>query len=300
MIYDLPVLSRGRRATRPAPGRLAFMVGFLFLARSLVDAFPPAPHHVIHGTVRDEYGAPLSLSNAEVFLETTNGVRVTCSVAPEIQTGENYRLIVPMDSLSALDPYKATALPPTVRFRIKVRIGPTVYVPIEMAGNLSTLGQPAAETMVNLTLGTDSDGDGLPDAWENLLSQMLGGGLGLADITPNGDNDHDGISNSAEYLAGTYAWDSTDAPGRGLKLGIVRRGGQGPVLQFFGVAGRSYSVFGTTNLTSWSAVSVRVPPGDINAPVVSQYANPSSQIVEVEVVLPPTQPTAMFFRVLSQ
>jgi hypothetical protein len=112
-------------------------------------------------------------------------------VSPDIQPGENYRLIVPMDSLSAIDPYKPTALHPLVGFRLKVRIGETVYVPIEMAGNLSTLGQPAGETLANLTLGVDSDGDGIPDAWENLLIQMLGGGLTLASITPDGDNDGD-------------------------------------------------------------------------------------------------------------
>lgn len=283
---------------RASPFAVTFT--FLLLAVASVWAFPPAPHHVIHGVVRDEYGEPLSLSTAEVFLETTNGITVACEVSPDIQPGENYRLIVPMDSLTAPDAYKSTALYSSVKFRLKVLIGTTVYVPIEMAGNLSTLGQPGGETLINLTLGVDSDGDGIPDAWENLLIQMLGGGLTLADITPNGDNDHDGFSNYQEYLAGTYPWDAADSPGGGLRLGIVRRNGQGPVMQFFGVAGQTYSVQGTTNLTSWSAVSIRVPPGDINAPVVQQYLNPSSQIIEIEVVLPPSQPKAMFFRVSAQ
>jgi hypothetical protein len=265
------------------------------------QAFPPAPHHAIHGTVRDEYGQPLSLATAQVILETTNGISIVCQVSPDIQPGENYRLIVPMDSLTALDRYKATALYPAVAFRLKVRIGGTVYVPIEMAGNLSSLGQPAGETQANLTLGVDSDGDGIPDAWEELLIQMLGGGFTLASITPSGDNDGDGVSNYQEYLAGTYPWDPTDGtPPDGPRLGIVRRNGQGPILQFFGAAGRTYSVLGTTNLTTWTPMSIRVPPGAAGGGGSIEYRSQASGIIEVEVLVPVPEPKAMFFRVRVQ
>jgi len=247
--------------------------------------------------VRDEYGEPLSLATAQVFLETTNGIAIACEISPNIVPGENYRLTVPMDSLTALDLYKPTALYSAVSFQIKVKIGATVYLPLEMAGNLASLGQPAGETLINLTLGVDSDGDGLPDAWENLLIQMLGGGLTLASINPNGDNDGDGLSNYQEYLAGTYAWDPDDGPSDGLRLGFIRRSGQGPVVQFYGIAGRTYSVLGTTNLTTWTTMSIRVPPGDANATPMPEYFNPASQIVELEVLLSVPQPAAMFFRV---
>ena len=43
---------------------------------------------------------------------------------------------------------------------------------------------------------TDSDGNGLPDAWETLHFGHLG-------LDPNADPDHDGASNLMEYLAGT-------------------------------------------------------------------------------------------------
>lgn len=264
-------------------------------------AFPPAPPHVIHGLVRNEYGEPLSLSTAQVFLETTDGIIVACQVSPDIQPGENYRLIVPMDLLNTVDPYKPTALRPLVGFRLKVQIGATVYVPIEMAGDLGTLGQPAGETLANLTLGVDSDGDGIPDAWENLLIQMLGGGGNLAGITPNGDNDGDGVSNHEEYLAGTYPWDPTEgAATGGLRLGIVRRSGEGPVLEFFGTAGRAYSVLGTTDLTTWTPMSIRVPPGATGGPGSLEYLSPASGIIEVEVLVPPPESKAMFFRVRAQ
>lgn len=260
-------------------------------------AFPPAPHHVIHGVVRDEYGEPLVLTTAQILMETTNGTPVAAQLLPNVRPGENYVLTVPMDSFVAPDAYKPSAQRATVPFRLKVKLGGATYLPIEMAGNFASLGKPAAETQINLTLGVDSDGDGLPDAWENLLIAMLGGGLTLADIRPNGDNDGDGLNNLQEYITGTYAWDPSDGQGEGLRLGIVRREGQGPVLQFFGDAGRSYTVLGTTNLTSWTTMSVRVPPGNTSVPATQHYFNPASEILELEVVLPAAAPKAMFFRV---
>jgi hypothetical protein len=268
----------------------------ILAAASLIEravAFPPAPHHIIHGMVRDEMGDPLEIQGAQVYLETTNGTIITCVISPGTQPGENYRLTIPMDSLTAPDAYKPTALHATVPFRLKVKIGNTVSVPIEMTGNLAALGQPAGDTLINLTLGVDSDGDGLPDAWEYLVIAMLGGNLTLADITRNGDADGDGISNYNEYLAGTYAFDPTD----GLHLSIVRRNGQGPVVQFYGVEGRDYSLQGTTNLVNWTTMNFRVPPGNTNATSLTHYLNPVSGILETEILLPTNAPTAMFYRI---
>lgn len=283
------------RIARKASGIVAVCAAgaLLWSAR----AFPPAPHHIIHGVVRDEMGEPIVLATAQVFLETTNGTAIATRVLPNVRPGENYQLTIPMDSFTAPDAYKPSALPATVPFRLKVKIGQTIYLPLEMAGDFANLGKPAGETQINLTLGVDSDGDGLPDAWENLLIAMLGGGLTLANIHPNGDNDGDGLNNHQEYLAGTYAWDPNDGPTDGLRLGFVRRNGEGPVVQFFGIAGRTYTVLGTTNLTTWTTMSIRVPPGNTNAPTLQQYFNPASEIIELEVLLPPVPPKAMFFRV---
>jgi hypothetical protein len=147
----------------------------------------------------------------------------------------------------------------------------------------------------------DSDGDGIPDAWENLLIQMLGGGLTLAGVTPNSDDDGDDVSNYEEYLAGTYPWDPTDGDAaEGLRLGIIRRNAQGPVLEFFSTAGRTYSVLGTTNLTTWTPMSIRVPPGATGVPVSIEYLSPASEIIEIEVLVPQPESKAMLFRVRVQ
>jgi len=256
----------------------------------LAQAYPPAPYHVIYGLVRDEYGVPISLNNAQIIFESTNGVQVTGTIVPNLEPGVNYRVILSMDSGTMPDLYKITALKPTVPFRIRVKIGATTFLPIEMVANYANLGKPAQSTRIDLTLGVDANGDGLPDAWQQLLIAMLGPG---ALTGPNQDADGDGISNLNEYLAGTYAW----VPQEGLRLSLVRRSGQGAVIQFFGTAGQTYSVQGTTNLVNWADLSIRVPAGDTNAPTVVDYLNPASQNLETEVVTPVGLAPAMFFRV---
>ena len=71
---------------------------------------------------------------------------------------------------------------------MKVQIGASVYLPMEMMIS-QPIGQPAGVTRLDLTLGVDSDGDGMPDAWE------LAYGLDPNDPTDaDKDADGDGIA----------------------------------------------------------------------------------------------------------
>ena len=56
---------------------------------------------------------------------------------------------------------------------------------------------------------TDSDGNGLPDAWEMQHFGTIG-------VDPNGDPDGDGVTNSQEHQAGTNPIGSSDADADGL------------------------------------------------------------------------------------
>src|SRR5207247_3530882 len=51
--------------------------------------------------------------------------------------------------------------------------------------------------------GTDSNANGLPDAWERTYFGTLG-------VNPDADPDGDGLSNKEEYLAGTNPTNSSD------------------------------------------------------------------------------------------
>lgn len=238
-----------------SPSGLALALFFLAsLVTGSLRAYPPAPHHTIYGTVRDELGNPLVVTNAEVLLDTLTGVGLKTMVVPMLSPDSNYRLQVPMDAGLTADAYKPTALRPTVAFRLKVKIGSITYLPIELAANYSTLGKPAQSTRVDLTLGADLDNDGLPDAWERALIASLGADLTLADIRPDEDADNDGLSNLQEYLAGTYAFDPED----GFRLEIVGAVNGHLVLEFLAIRGRSYGLEASHDLQNWVPTRFRL------------------------------------------
>lgn len=76
----------------------------------------------------------------------------------------------------------------------------------------------------------DTDGDGLPDAWELQYFHTL-------DRDGSGDFDSDGASDRDEYLAGTRPNDATDA----LRV-VASVNDTGTTLVFGAVAGRTYTV----------------------------------------------------------
>ncbi|MCS7064349.1 MAG: alpha-amylase family glycosyl hydrolase [Methylacidiphilales bacterium] len=100
----------------------------------------------------------------------------------------------------------------------------------------------------------DSDGDGMPDAWEtaNGLNPNNPNGINGA----GGDFDGDGRTNFAEYVLGTSANNSSDAHLPILQ--ITPLGALGNQLQFATLTGRQYRVQFTNSLTAnptWSAAS---------------------------------------------
>jgi len=259
-------------------------------------AYPPAPHHIIEGVVRDAYGQPLNLPSARIILETVSGKTITGLVTPEMGRGLNYALTIPMDAGITAEEYRPTALQPLVPFRLKVQIGSTTYLPIEMTANYATLGQPAQRTRLDLTLGEDSDGDGLPDAWELALIQQLGGRRTLADIRPEDDLDGDGLTNLQEYLAGTYAYDPAD----GILLDLVRVQPGRVTLEFTVVRGRTYTVLAGSDVTEWSPVPFQVP-GAPDGPVL-EYRAQDVRLLRVEVAVPENEPAVSqrFFKLRVQ
>jgi len=100
-------------------------------------------------------------------------------------------------------------------------------------------GQVVTGGRLNLARSVDTDGNGLPDWWEQ---QFFGQ---LTSTDPNADPDHDGASNLAEFLAGTDPTNFNSA----LRLtALPAAGTNGVVLEWRGVAGRYYRLLGATNL----------------------------------------------------
>jgi hypothetical protein len=271
-----------------------------FLACLLIwvsaSAFPPAPPHTLFGMVRNQWGDPINMADAQVFLETTNGPGVATSLVPGVEPDANYRLQVPLDAGITPDLYKSTALRTSSPFRLRVKIGQTTYLPIEMALSSPRIGQPAQSTRLDLTLGEDTDGDGLPDAWERALIAALGGNLTLADIRPNDDSDGDGTSNLLEYLSGTYAFD----PAEGFSLTLVGFTGNGSVLELLAIRGRTYTLEASGDLQQWTPVQFRVVTDAPGAPLRDNYAASELRLLRVEVPFQPGGTTNSFFKARVQ
>jgi hypothetical protein len=257
-------------------------------------AFPPAPHHLVYGAVRDEMGNPLSSTSAEVLLDVGGAPLARTSVtAGGGEPGVNYRLAIPLDSGATADLYKPTALRPTVPFRMRVKIGSTTYLPIEMSSAAHLLTRPGEASRVDLTLGVDSDGDGMPDAWERALIQMLGGNSSLEAIRPGDDSDGDGMKNLDEYLAGTYAFDPAD----GFVLEIVPGSDRAPLLEFTAIRGRSYTILASEDMTSWTPIAFRLPADAADAPGQETLRATETRLIRARVNPPEaTQPAGRFFK----
>ncbi len=268
---------------------LALLTALLPLAAM---AFPPAPPHQIYGIVRDQIGNPLS-DGAEVIFEASSGVILKTFVVARSEPGVNYSLDVPMDAGLTSDLYNPTALMPTAPFRLRVKVGKTTFLPIEMTGNLSTLGHPGGRTRIDLTLGVDSDGNGLPDAWEQAVAAFLGRKWQSGQIRPDDLYPGTGMTYRQVYLAGTYAVSPTE----GFALQIVHSPGTAPNLAFTAVKGRTYTLQAASVLGQWTDVSFRLLPLTSNAAPLFAYQATETRRIEIEPPLVGEQP-ARFFRLI--
>lgn len=283
------VLARFPLLPRPRIAALMLVIG------SFAQAYPPAPHHTIYGMIRDEWGNPIPASSATVLLEAAPGTVIVSEMSPDVRVDANYRIHVPMDAGKTPDLYKPSALWPVVPYKIKVRIGDTVYLPMEMLTDFA-MGNPSEKTRLDLTLGEDLDHDGMPDAWERALIAAAGGELSLEDIQGGGDFDGDGIRNLDEYLAGTYAFDPED--GFSLKLRGLTNGNA--VLEFLSIRGRTYSIEASSNLVDWEPVEFQVEDDDdaTDPPLRRSYR--AADVRRVVIGVPPRRdgPAHRYFRAI--
>lgn len=219
--------------------RLAGAGAALLLTAAGAAALPPAPHHTLFGTIRDNLGHPLA--GGEVAVLTAAGLVDRAPVTLGGVPGQNYQLHLPMDAGATGTPYRPTAMLPLMPFTMRVTLNGATYLPTRFQGGATVnLGEPGGRTRLDLFLGLDSDGDGLPDDWERdvLDSDPADGLRTLADVRPGDDADGDGLSNLAEYVAGTYAFERAD----GLALEIVEVNPYRVRLRFLSITGRTYRV----------------------------------------------------------
>lgn len=236
------------------PRRPAGLAVALFAASCLtLGAFPPAPFYTLHGMVRDENGQTLRVDGARVAFYRNTTELFSETIKESTQLDQNYQLRMRMDMLRAgTQSYSELANTTGTAFSLRVVMHDVPYLPIEMSSP-RLIGKPGERTRLDLTLGVDSDGDGIPDAWEQ--SQLYAGGIApgengwdLSLLDRDGDFDRDGVSNWDEYIAGTFATDPTHF----LAVRFSARFPDSVRLTFSSIYGRRYSLETTTDLVTWS------------------------------------------------
>jgi len=255
-------------------------------------AFPPAPHYVIYGLVRDQVGATLLVEGAELVL-LRNGIEIgRTPVFSQLKGDFNYELKIHIDqNRPSTRTYSEKAVPANGLYSIVVEMNGEKFYPINASGNLQA-GGGGERVRLDLNLGVDSDHDGLPDAWEEWQMYQAGlrpgpKGWDLSLITRNGDFDGDGISNYDEYIAGTFAGDAAER----FELRIITKVPTGIKFEFFAITGKLYSIEESSDLKTWVPIVFRVGPATTGA---LRYQAPAVDIVNATVDSPVA--TSRFYR----
>ena len=146
-----------------------------------------------------------------------------------------------------------------------------------VAGDLNRAGDAFSADVNGISMA-DSDVDGIPDWWTMQYFGHPTGQAGDLSRAPD-DADGDGVSNLAEYLAGTVPTNSSSALAVRLMVTSLSAGGS---LNWPAVPGRSYQVLSAT---------------DLRNPVWQPYAGPATIVGSRGYLNVPAADTQRYFRV---
>jgi hypothetical protein len=159
-------------------------------------------------------------------------------------------------------------------------------LPDGASGGFQALPQPTPGTRNGLETNPDTDGDGMPNVWEELHGLNPASPLDALD-----DLDGDGLNNLAEYRAGTDPRD----PASALQLDAIRIH-DGPtdqtVLRFTATAGHSYSLLYREEVLSdgdWVKVKDITAQG-CNCPVEVVDETPATGPARFYLLVTPARP----------
>ena len=147
-----------------------------------------------------------------------------------------------------------------------------------------------------MTLGVDSNGDGIPDSWETAFMATIGVNLPLSSLHANSVLTSDGLTLRQQYLFGTYPFN----PSQPCLVTFLGFSGALPVLQFPTVTGHSYTVLGSSDAINWAPVPFQLP-GDAPGGVArSYYYALGIRTLQVYATPPANPPKAQYYRILVQ
>ena len=215
-----------------------------------LDVSIPASPVLAKSYVSPEYIFDLEVSGTHVLLATggelqvlssdlvplsgtsATGVQTVTADGADALAGWNY-----MDLSDPLTPVAVTNFGALVRAMQLTLSGEKIYASADDGGT-AIIPLPA--------IGSDSDGDGLDDALEQLIIDFDPNDdiENLADVNPDDDFDSDGQSNIHEQVAGTSLVD----PDSLFAICGLEGEGSGFAVSWYSCAGHTYTVHKSTNL----------------------------------------------------
>lgn len=210
----------------------------------------------------------VNAGNAEIRAYKSDGTLVARSrIATEENFTENYRLVVPLASSNSA--YAATV---GERLSFQVQQQDVVYSAQDLFAVDSSVA-PGGVARMDVVAASDADGDGVADEYEALVKEQAAFyrwydperfGSVPDEYDKDADYDGDGVSNYAEYVAGTNPFDEKDA----FRILSLRRSDAGDgkwEIKFFAHRDRAYTVERTKALADAERPFVRAPFADSDA-----------------------------------
>jgi hypothetical protein len=216
----------------------------------------PEPSLVLYGVVGDTSAGGNLVTNGTLtwtFRPVGGNPVVANGSLTNVNGQYSYVLLVPCETTLPGIPASSNTLelasPPTLYNLSQVTVDgvPATFV-IPSLTNL-TMTATSRGVIEQIDLNVNLNVGLLPAWWQLQYFGQLG-------IDPNGDPDHDGMSNYYEYLAGT---DPTN-PNSIFKIVNVSAAPAGALIQWTSVQGKFYTLQRTTNLQSgFTDVQIHIP-----------------------------------------
>jgi len=198
----------------------------------------PMPSLTFYGLLVDEFGWPYE-TNVRVDIFSAGDQIFSKSIAPARGRDYNFLVRIPYDSGTTATSYTSDAIVPGELVNVKIVALDSGAVLVNT--NLVVNFPAGAVFNINLTAGTDSVGDGLPDElrrWIWLNTGVLGP-FDPKNIRAQDDSDFDGVSNLDEFRAGTDPANKDDV----LQLEVTDSGVPNVgKLTFYSVPGKTYQI----------------------------------------------------------